>query len=125
MPLPFEYEEWIHTHKTAISAASASLIATSIGFPLDRQGSLVATCALANAYHTVFFTSSIKSRLQVSKYNGVADCARKIYKHEGLQGFFRGKRDSYITLNVSYRLYRPHDAAVDHHAGPDNQLHNL
>lgn len=34
--------------------------------------------------------NSIKSRLQVQKYNGVVDCAQKIYKHEGLGGFFRG-----------------------------------
>jgi len=87
MPLPFEWEEWIHDHRTAVSAASASLIATSIGFPLD----------------------SIKSRLQVQKYNGVVDCARKIYKHEGLGGFFRGLAMPLATITlvrtVSFTIY--------------------
>ena len=46
--------------------------------PLSRAGSLSPG------------RNSIKSRLQVQKYNGVVDCAQKIYKHEGLGGFFRG-----------------------------------
>jgi len=85
--LPLEVEEWIYTHRTPTSALLASSVATLIGFPLD----------------------SVKSRLQVSKYHGFMDCVRKTYKHEGVQGFFRGLTMPLLTITlvrtVSFSIY--------------------
>lgn len=107
MQLPHELEEWIYKHRTTVSAGSASFVATILGFPLD----------------------SVKSRLQVSKYTGVVDCIQKTYRHEGFQGFFRGKRGSLCTctpFDVSLLCsFRPYDAAIDDHARANCVIHDL
>jgi Mitochondrial carrier protein len=65
-------------HRTSVSAASASLVSTLIGFPLD----------------------SIKSRLQVRRYSGVLDCFRKTFAEEGARGFFRGVWMPLLTITL-------------------------
>lgn len=128
-PLPDEVEEWIYQHRVTVSAGSASLIATVLGFPLDRcvsgqQRSIpdpavnlrschtgrelllaITACVLVDVHADIMLSlhtsDSVKSRLQVSRYNGVIDCIRKTYKHEGVQGFFRGSQRSPCVVNSS------------------------
>ena len=36
LSFPPELEAWVYEHKTTVSAGGASLVATCLGFPLDR-----------------------------------------------------------------------------------------
>ena len=53
--LPTELQLWIYDHKLPFSAAASSLVSTVAGFPMD----------------------SVKSRLQVKKYNSILDCVKE------------------------------------------------
>ena len=37
MNLPIEVQSWIYEHRTTVSAAGASAVATVLGFPLDSS----------------------------------------------------------------------------------------
>ncbi|EGG12701.1 uncharacterized protein MELLADRAFT_70457 [Melampsora larici-populina 98AG31] len=79
--------EYLYNHRTTVSAAVASICATVTGFPLD----------------------SIKSRLQVNRYNSVLDCVKKTYAQEGTRGFYRGIAIPMLTITVvrttSFTIY--------------------
>ncbi|KAH9813034.1 mitochondrial carrier domain-containing protein [Melampsora americana] len=79
--------EYLYNHRTTASAAVASICATVTGFPLD----------------------SIKSRLQVNRYNSVLDCVKKTYAQEGTRGFYRGIAIPMLTITVvrttSFTIY--------------------
>ncbi|ESN92494.1 hypothetical protein HELRODRAFT_103700 [Helobdella robusta] len=54
---------------------------------------LAGSSAGAFSQTTIYPMEVIKTRLAIGKsgqYNGMLDCARKIYKHEGLKAFYRG-----------------------------------
>lgn len=71
---------------------------------VDKDSPLVHTCAGASAgFITNTFTAPIwfvKTRLQLSsqtKY-GMMKCARKVFKEEGIKGFYRGLSASYFGI---------------------------
>ena len=69
------------------SAATASLLSTTIGFPID----------------------SVKSRLQTFKYPSILDCIKATYATERLAGFFRGLGAPLVTTTlartISFSVY--------------------
>lgn len=103
--LPLELRRWIYEHKTTVAAGTASLIATGAYFPLDRSVLLLPNTVQALELKSLLLAGiiydagvcSVKSRLQVMRYNGFIDCVRKTYKHEGIQGFFRGENPANLT----------------------------
>jgi hypothetical protein len=40
----------------------------------------------------------------VPKYNGIIDCVKKIYKHDGIGGFYRGLYATYIKLFPTFAV---------------------
>jgi len=77
----------LYHHRTSVSAAISSMLATMAAFPLD----------------------SIKSRLQVNKYDSVMDCVKKTYVEEGPKGFYRGIAIPMLTITIvrtlSFTIY--------------------
>lgn len=69
-------KDWIYENRNTTAAASASLVSTIGGFPLE----------------------SVKSRIQVKRYSNVLDCISKTYKAEGYGGFFRGVTIPLLTV---------------------------
>lgn len=69
------------------SAASASLLSTTIGFPID----------------------SVKSRMQTYSYSSITQCIKSTYSSEKLGGFFRGLAAPLITTTlartISFSVY--------------------
>ncbi|PLW17757.1 hypothetical protein PCANC_09064 [Puccinia coronata f. sp. avenae] len=77
----------LYHHRTTVSAAISSMLATMAAFPLD----------------------SIKSRLQVNNYDSVMDCVKKTYVEEGPKGFYRGIAIPMLTITIvrtlSFTIY--------------------
>ncbi|KAI9630687.1 hypothetical protein KEM48_013715 [Puccinia striiformis f. sp. tritici PST-130] len=76
--LELPLKKLLYNNRTSVSAAISSLLATMTAFPLD----------------------SIKSRLQVNKYDSVMDCVKKTYVEEGPKGFYRGIAIPMFTITI-------------------------
>ncbi|OAV96445.1 hypothetical protein PTTG_03996 [Puccinia triticina 1-1 BBBD Race 1] len=85
--LELKLRKILYHHRTSVSAAISSMVATMAAFPLD----------------------SIKSRLQVNKYDSVVDCVKKTYVEEGPKGFYRGIAIPMLTITIvrtlSFTIY--------------------
>ncbi|KAH9454137.1 hypothetical protein Pst134EA_013224 [Puccinia striiformis f. sp. tritici] len=85
--LELPLKKLLYNNRTSVSAAISSLLATMTAFPLD----------------------SIKSRLQVNKYDSVMDCVKKTYVEEGPKGFYRGIAIPMFTITIvrtlSFTIY--------------------
>lgn len=69
----------IAPYKVGILSYSASLLSTTVGFPLD----------------------SIKTRMQTHSYKNALDCFQSTIKNEGLKGLFRGILAPLISTSFS------------------------
>jgi hypothetical protein len=78
----FSMMDYPTDHRTSVSAAISSMLATMAAFPLD----------------------SIKSRLQVNRYDSVMDCVKKTYVEEGPKGFYRGIAIPMLTVSILTRV---------------------
>ncbi|KAA1072366.1 hypothetical protein PGT21_033245 [Puccinia graminis f. sp. tritici] len=85
--LELSLKKMLYHHRTSVSAAISSMLATMAAFPLD----------------------SIKSRLQVNRYDSVMDCVKKTYVEEGPKGFYRGIAIPMLTITIvrtlSFTIY--------------------
>ncbi|BFZ54608.1 hypothetical protein PYCC9005_001645 [Savitreella phatthalungensis] len=61
------------------AASTASLVSTSLGYPID----------------------SIKTRMQTYSYASIVDCARQTYRSEGAAGFYRGLAIPLLTVTLA------------------------
>lgn len=93
-------ENVIVNNKTSISAASASIIGTLVGYPFD----------------------SIKTRMQTYNYGKMRNCIKLTYRSEGLRGFYRGVGPPLITISIvksiSYSIYDRTKEFVDRYIDP-------
>lgn len=82
-----EIDQLLWDHRTIFTAGTASLISTAASFPFD----------------------SLKSRLQVKYYPSIWNCAKAVFREEGIGGFFRGVFIPLITISFvrtsSFSIY--------------------
>ncbi|KAF2840812.1 mitochondrial carrier [Patellaria atrata CBS 101060] len=85
---PNEIKLFVQKHRTEVAASAASLVSTLVSYPLD----------------------SVKSRIQLYSYDNVADCIKKTYKTEGVEGFYRGVLSPLLSITlvrtVSFSVYQ-------------------
>ncbi|KDQ61037.1 hypothetical protein JAAARDRAFT_32033 [Jaapia argillacea MUCL 33604] len=75
---PVVVNDFVREHKTAVCALTASYISTFVGYPLD----------------------SLKSRLQTQRIRiSVPKLAAKVYREEGVIGFYRGIAIPFFTIS--------------------------
>jgi len=90
----------IVSHKTSISAASASIVGTLVGYPFD----------------------SIKTRMQTYNYGRMTNCIKLTYQSEGVRGFFRGVGPPLITISLvkslSFSIYNRSKYFIDRYYDP-------
>ncbi|CDK27484.1 unnamed protein product [Kuraishia capsulata CBS 1993] len=78
----FALPQAVSPYKPGILSFSASLVSTTVGFPLD----------------------SIKTRMQIHKFDSALHCLRSTIHHEGVKGLFRGISAPLISTSCSRSL---------------------
>ncbi|KAL6605646.1 mitochondrial carrier domain-containing protein [Neocallimastix sp. 'constans'] len=88
-------ENVIVNYRTTISATSASVVGTLVGYPFD----------------------SIKTRMQTYNYGKMTNCIKLTYRSEGVRGFFRGVCPPLVTVSIvksiSFSIYNRSKDFID------------